>query len=146
MTSCQKVPKFDFRNQFSMSNIIWIFLNFFSLKNTYLGAHFFLLTFFDKIIFFLLKWCPIFDSSQLIQDSKFNNFLWVTEFMTASKRKGGKNRISHKLFSVLACYLSWLSLKRGHVLLKIKGRSTLVTIFHTIERISLYFTVVLRCR
>ena len=48
---CQKKPKFDFQSQFSMSKIIWIFLNsFFSLKNINLGAHFLLLTWFDKII------------------------------------------------------------------------------------------------
>ena len=29
MASCQKVPKFDFQSQFSMSKITWIFLNFF---------------------------------------------------------------------------------------------------------------------
>jgi hypothetical protein len=40
MVSCQKVPKFDFQSQFSMSKFIQIFLNFFSLKNTNLGAHF----------------------------------------------------------------------------------------------------------
>ena len=28
-----------------------------------------------------LKWCPIFDSSQLLQLSKFNNFLWVWWFL-----------------------------------------------------------------
>ena len=39
MEGCQKVPKF------SLSKII--FLNFFSLKNTNLGAHFLFLTFFD---------------------------------------------------------------------------------------------------
>ena len=38
---CQKVPKFDFQSQFSMSKIIQIFLIFFSLKNTNLGANFF---------------------------------------------------------------------------------------------------------
>ena len=39
--SCQKVPKFDFQSQFSMSKIIQIF-SFFALKNTNLGAHFLL--------------------------------------------------------------------------------------------------------
>jgi hypothetical protein len=49
----KKVPKFDFRSQFSMAKI---FLNFFPLKNANVGAFFLLLTFFDKInlIFFLL--------------------------------------------------------------------------------------------
>ena len=43
-----KVPKFDFQSQFSTSKIIQKFLIFFSLKNTNLGAHFLLLTFFDS--------------------------------------------------------------------------------------------------
>ena len=51
MGRCQKVPKFDIQSQFSMSKIIGIFLNFFSLKNTNLGAHFLFLTFFDNINF-----------------------------------------------------------------------------------------------
>ena len=49
---------------------------FFWLKNTKLGAHFLILTFFDNINFkslYFLKWCPIFDSSPLLQFSKFNN-------------------------------------------------------------------------
>ena len=60
----QKVPKFDFQSQFSMSKMIRIFLNFFSLKNINLGDHFLLLTFFDKINFLttlLLKLGQIFD-------------------------------------------------------------------------------------
>ena len=44
----------------SKSKSIRIFLNFFSLKNTNLGALTFLLTFFDKLHF--LKSCLIFDS------------------------------------------------------------------------------------
>ena len=65
MGRCQKVPKFDFQSQFSMSKIIRIFLDFFfSLKNTNLEAHFLLLAFFDKINFLttlLLKLGQIFD-------------------------------------------------------------------------------------
>ena len=30
---------------------------------------------------YLLKWCPIFDTSPLTQLSKFNNFLWVCWFL-----------------------------------------------------------------
>ena len=41
------VPKFNFQSQFSISKIIGIFLNFFSLKNT----NSLLLTFFDNINF-----------------------------------------------------------------------------------------------
>ena len=50
MASCQKVPKLDVQSQFSMSKIIRLFL-IFLLNNTNLGAHFLLLTFFDKINF-----------------------------------------------------------------------------------------------
>jgi hypothetical protein len=46
-----KSAKFDFQSQFSMSKIIRIFLNFFSLKNTNLGAHYLFLKFFDSINF-----------------------------------------------------------------------------------------------
>ena len=58
------MPKSDIQSQFSMSKIIRIFLNFFSLKNTNLEAHFLLLAFFDKINFLttlLLKLGQIFD-------------------------------------------------------------------------------------
>ena len=51
MASCQKVPKFDLQSQFLMSKIIRFFLNFFSLKNANLGAHFLFLTFSDEINF-----------------------------------------------------------------------------------------------
>ena len=49
--SCQKVTKFYFQSKSSMLKIIWIFLIFFSLKNTNLGTHFLLLKFLDKINF-----------------------------------------------------------------------------------------------
>ena len=45
----QKVTKFDFLSQFSMSKIIQIFLIFFSLKNINLKANFLFPTFFDNI-------------------------------------------------------------------------------------------------
>ena len=67
---------------FSMSKIIRIFLNFFSLKNTNLGALLILL--FDNINFWitlLLKCCSIFDSLPLHQFSKFNDFRWVCWFL-----------------------------------------------------------------
>ena len=75
-----------------------------------------------------------------------NDFIlsFLTEFMTASKkRKGGKTRISHRLSPRFLLVNSHNSppnpqdnvfVMSCHVLLKIK--STLVTIFHTIERIS----------
>ena len=64
MPACRKVRKMDFQSQFSMSKIIRIFLNFFSLKNTNLETHFLLLAFFDEINFLstlLLKLGQIFD-------------------------------------------------------------------------------------
>ena len=48
---CQKLQNFDFQSKFSMSKIIWIFPIFFSLNNIFLGAHFWLLTFFDNFNF-----------------------------------------------------------------------------------------------
>ena len=71
----QKVPKIDFQCQFSISEIIHIFLNFFQLKNTSLRSHFLI---FDTL---LVKWCPFFDSLPLHQFSKFNNFLWICWFL-----------------------------------------------------------------
>ena len=62
-----------------LKKIIWIFLIFFSLKNSNVKAHFFYWHF--LITSLLLKWCPIFDSLQLHQSSKFNNFLWVCWFL-----------------------------------------------------------------
>ena len=40
VTVCQKVPILDFQSEFSMWKIIRICLNFFSMKNSCLGAHF----------------------------------------------------------------------------------------------------------
>ena len=50
MASCQKVPKFYFQSQFSMSKIIRLFLIFF-IEDYQSRSTFFLLTFFDKINF-----------------------------------------------------------------------------------------------
>ena len=79
MGRCQKVPKFDFQSQFSMSKIIGIFLIFFSLKNIiFCYWHFLTTSIFNSLYF--LKRCPIFDSVPLNQVSKFNHFLWVCWF------------------------------------------------------------------
>ena len=61
------MPKFDFKSQFSTSNITQIFLIFFYWRIQTLN--------FKSL--YLLKWCPIFDSSPLLQFSKFNNFIWL---------------------------------------------------------------------
>ena len=86
MASCQKVPKFDFQSQFSMSKITWIFLNFFinkyQFRSTYCYSHFFI--FFFSLIFLFIKSYPILVSLPLIQNSKFNNFLWVCWFLWKS--------------------------------------------------------------
>ena len=82
--SCQRVTKFEFQSQFSIVKNHPNLSNFFSLKNTNLGAHFCYWHFLIKSILKslqLLKWCPIFDSSPLIQNSKFNNFFWVCWFL-----------------------------------------------------------------
>ena len=80
MGSCQKRAKILLsKSIFSVKNHPDLSI-FFSLKNTNLGTHYLLLTFFDGSnfqIILLLKWCPIFDSWLLIQNSKFNNILWV---------------------------------------------------------------------
>ena len=59
-SSDQKMPISDFQSQFSMSKIIRIFLNFFSLKNINLGAHFcywhFLKTSIFKALYLLKSW------------------------------------------------------------------------------------------
>ena len=62
---------------------------FFSLKNANLVvAYLFLIEFFlNKInvwIILLLKWCPIFDSSPFIQNSKFNDY-WVCWFLCKNR-------------------------------------------------------------
>ena len=62
----------------------WNLSDFVSLKSTNLGAHFLLLNFLITSIFkslYFLKWCPIFDSSPLLQFSKFNDFLCVCWFL-----------------------------------------------------------------
>ena len=52
---------------------------FFALKNINLGAHFLITSIFKSL--YLLKWCPILDTSPLHQFSEFNNFLWVCWFL-----------------------------------------------------------------
>ena len=82
MVRCQKVPKFNFQSQFSKSKIIGIFLILYSWKNINLGAHFLLLTFFDKINFkitYITKMMPYF--WQLTINPKFNHFLKVWWFL-----------------------------------------------------------------
>ena len=34
-----------------------------------------------KSLYYVLKWCPIFDSSPFIQNLKFNNFFWICWFL-----------------------------------------------------------------
>ena len=80
----RKVQKLDFQSEFSMSKIIRIFLNFFSLKNNRLGAHFLLKMIFDNFKFkkktLLLKLGQIFDEvaklGKLTQDT-YNRGRWL---------------------------------------------------------------------
>jgi hypothetical protein len=52
------------------------------LKNINLEHIFVIVIFwYNQFLNHLLKLCPIFDSSLLIQNSKFNNFLWVCWFL-----------------------------------------------------------------
>ena len=86
MANCQKVPILDFQSQFSMSKIIQIFLNFFFHWRTPIFEHiFFVIDIFWLndfwSFYYILKWWPIFDSSPIIKNSKFNNFLWVCWFI-----------------------------------------------------------------
>ena len=83
MGRCQKVPKFDFQSQFSMSKIIRIFLNFFCIEEYQFRSTFFVIDIFliTSIFKYFLKWYPIFDSWPLHQLSKFTNFLWVYWFL-----------------------------------------------------------------
>jgi len=62
---CQKVPKFDFQSQFSWSKIIGVFLNLFFIEKYQFRSTFFVITVVTGIFksLFLLKSCPIFDSS-----------------------------------------------------------------------------------
>ena len=101
MVSSQKVPKFDFQSQFSTSKNHPNLSQFFLLKNINSGVHFLLLT--SNHFMYLLKWCPIFDSSPLMQKSKFNNFLmqkallcfwnhvkvWATQFKSCNTMPHG---------------------------------------------------------
>ena len=79
----KKCQNLTFKVNFLCQKSSESFSIFFSLKNINLGAHFSLLSFFDNIFksLYFLKWCPIFDTSPLIQFSKFNNFLWVCWFL-----------------------------------------------------------------
>ena len=73
MRWCQKVPQFDIKSQFSISNIIGVYLIYF-IKEYQIKNLFF-------CYWHFLKWCPILDNFPSLQSSKFNNFLWVSWFL-----------------------------------------------------------------
>ena len=63
MASCQKVPKFDFQSQFSMSKIIRIFLNFFFIEEYQFRSTFFVIDIFlikSILNHFITKMMPYF--------------------------------------------------------------------------------------
>ena len=65
-----------------MSKVIRIFLNFWRIsiyEHIFCYWHFLITSIFKSL--YLLKWCPIFDTSPLTQFSKCNNFLWVCWFL-----------------------------------------------------------------
>ena len=81
----KKCQNLTFKVNFLCLKLLESFWLFFSLKNTNLGANFLSLTFLISSMFkslYFLKWCPVFDSSPLLQVSKFNNFFWVCWFLT----------------------------------------------------------------
>ena len=82
--SARKCQNLTFKVNFLYQKLSESFSILFSSKNINLGAHFLLLTFFDKIKIerlLFLKWRLIFDTSPLTQFSKFINFLWVCWFL-----------------------------------------------------------------
>ena len=73
-----KITKLGFQSEFSMTKIIQILLNFFSMKNKIVGLHFFLKLFFGNFNFktnLSLKLCPIFDEVQLCRLAFFSPFV-----------------------------------------------------------------------
>ena len=68
----QKVPKSDFQSQFSMSKIIWIFLNVFSIEDLQFSLEegFLLLSFFENFNF----WTTLF--SKMVPN--FWRSLWTS--------------------------------------------------------------------
>ena len=90
MTSCQKVPKFDYKVNFLSQKSSETFSFFFHWRvpiqdNIFCYWHFLIKSIFKSL--YLLKWCPIFDSFPLILNSKFNNFLWGSWFLCKNLSK-----------------------------------------------------------
>ena len=85
MASCQKVPKFVFQSQFSVKNYLNLSQLFFIDEYVPIYEHIFCRwNFLIKSLLkknILLKWCPFFDSSPIIQNSKLSNFLCVVWFL-----------------------------------------------------------------
>ena len=83
MASCQSA-KIDFRSQLFYAKNQPNVSQFCLVKNTNLGAHFCYWNFLRRSsfesLYVLLKWCPIFDSPPLVQNSTFNSFLLVCWF------------------------------------------------------------------
>ena len=89
VSTCQKVQISDFQSQFSMSKMIWIFLDFFFFIEQYhFRITFLLLTFFenwDVENALFQKWCPILNKSKPCLFKKYFNFLWVCLFLNFKK-------------------------------------------------------------
>ena len=82
------MPISDFQSQFSMPKIIEIFLNFcfieeYKFRSTFFCYWHILITLIFKSLYFL-KGCSIFDSSPILQFSKFNDFLCVCRFLATN--------------------------------------------------------------
>jgi hypothetical protein len=98
-----------------LSKTIGIFLNFFFIEEYQFRSTFFVFYIFTFLPFliisifkslYFLKWCPIFDSSPLLQFSKFNNFIWVCWF--SAKKLSNFVSLPWKLHNRY-CHDKWLS-------------------------------------
>ena len=87
----------------SKSGEIWLSKSIFYIKNlpnlsdffSFCYWHFLITTIFKSLYF--LKWCPIFDSSPLLQFSKFNNFIWLQLIRFLAKNISNFVSLSWKL-------------------------------------------------
>ena len=78
MGRCQKVPKSNFQSQFSMNHVNHsdlFFIEEYEFRSIFFVIDILITSIFKALYF--LKWCPIFDSSPLLQFSKLNNFIWL---------------------------------------------------------------------
>ena len=132
--SCQKWQNSDFQSQFSMSKIIQIFLNFFSLKNMILGAHFLLLTFFENFNFY----STLFTKNMLIFRSldlermliRQFIFLWKSAFYHSIKLPFDAE-VAEKILNAIYCKSRkvWFIFISMHICNRVISLEQLITFF-----------------